>query len=60
VIGWLALRVVVAAFAFGVGVHLTRWRRRSRAQWREYDDQYGDPRPTQASLRAKLALRDRD
>ena len=57
-IGWLALRVVVAVVALGVGIHLTRWRRRSRAQWREYDAAHGDPLPTRASVRAKRELRD--
>jgi hypothetical protein len=51
--GWLAVRVIVGLVALGVGFHLTRWRRRSRAQWREYDEAYGDPRPTRASARAK-------
>ena len=57
-IGWLALRVLVGVAAVAVAVHLTRWRRRSRAKWREYDETHGDPRPTRASVRAKSALRD--
>ena len=55
-IGWLALRVIVAAVALGVGIHLARWRRRSRALWRAYDEAYGDPRATRASLRARREL----
>ena len=54
--GWLAVRVIVAVVALGVGIHLTRWRRRSRAAWRAYDEANGDPRPTRASLRAKREL----
>jgi hypothetical protein len=56
--GWLAVRVIVGLVAFGVAIHLARWRRYSRAAWRAYDEQHGDPRPTRASLRAKRALRD--
>ena len=56
--GWLALRLVVAAVALGVGVHLARWRRRSRADWHAYDEAHGDPQPTRASARAKSALHD--
>jgi len=53
----MALKLVVAAVAIGIGIHFRRWRRRSRSEWREYDEQYGDPRPTRASVRAKSALR---
>ena len=54
----LGIKVIVALVALGVGIHLTRWRRRSRAQWRAYDEMYGDPRPTRASLRAKGRVSD--
>jgi hypothetical protein len=54
--GWLIVRLVVAAVAFGVGLHLARWRRRSRAQWRAYDQAHGAPFPTRASARARRAL----
>jgi hypothetical protein len=57
-IGWLALRVVVGLVALGTAIHLARWRRRSRAQWREYDEAHGDPQPTRASARAKRSLHD--
>jgi hypothetical protein len=33
----LTLRVIVGLVAFGVAIHLVRWRRRSRADWDAYD-----------------------
>jgi len=48
--GWLGYRLAVALTALGVSVYLWHWRRRSRAEWKAYDEQHhGDDRPLRPS-----------
>ena len=52
----LTYRLVVALVAIGVALSLARWRRRSREEWRAYDDAHGDDpvfRDSRAAARAR-------
>lgn len=55
---YLELKLIVLIVALGVSVYMWWWRRRSRAEWRAYDEAHPDDRPLQptgASTRAGLA-----
>ena len=52
----LAIKLIVAVVGLGVSIHLYLWRKRSRAEWRAYDDAHDqDPpmRKTRAASRAR-------
>jgi hypothetical protein len=55
--GWLGLRLAVAAVAIATSIYLARRRKRSRAEWRAYDEAHASDRPlrpTGAASRARL------
>ena len=54
---YLELKLIVLIAALGVSVYMWWWRRRSRAEWRAYDEAHPEDRlePTGASTRARLA-----
>jgi high-affinity Fe2+/Pb2+ permease len=54
---YLELKLIVLIVALGVSVYMWWWRRRSRAEWRAYDEAHPDDpplKPTGASTRAGL------
>jgi len=58
---YLELKLIVLIAGLGVSVYMWWWRRRSRAEWRTYDEAHPGDRPlapTAASTRASHANRD--
>ena len=60
----ISYRLILALTGLAVSIYMWHWRRRSRAEWKAYDDKFhGDDNPllpSAAARRADGADRDRD